>query len=117
MKIGINFYDNDFGSTQYNILEYIKLTQEWAGEEFSKEDIIDIIKRMIPVCCRYAQPWGREESIEQHQKTVDYLLNELTEKSVLLNAEVNEFLSKNTWNNSEMCILDTSIHCKQIYYI
>jgi hypothetical protein len=103
MKIAILFKDNDFGNTFYFLLRTFNSAYKHANRlPTDKSVLATIINEMSYPCYLLAQSPGEIDPSMREYLRID-------ECKILLNDEVDEYIKKTDWNNSETFILDTSL--------
>ena len=113
MKIGIIFKDNDFHNTFFGVLKV--LHESWKHTDRiqnDKKQLCLIINNLSPACYALFQN-NHSEMFKSEDRSYLYI----SPDKILLNEEVDEYLSKTSWNNHQTFILDTDLHNNNIYSI
>ena len=114
MKIAIKFGDNDFYNCFSGVLKTILEAYKWTESlPKDKTHLCKIINEISYGCYLLYQnqfDYNDEASGELCERTKKYL--QITPERILLNEEVDEYLAKVDWDNSETFILDTDLDYK-----
>jgi hypothetical protein len=126
-KIAIRFGDNDFHDTFYGVAE--SMFSMWKHTDYLPKDkskLAFLINGLSPImyvgrdnCWKYnglETANGNETERNEHYTHIKQYL-QLTENKILIDEEVDEFVSKTDWDNHETYILDTTLDTNNIYII
>lgn len=111
-KIAIVTHDNDFISVYRGVLETLKAANYWKCRlNFTKQQLCEIINDITLSHYKLFQnqyEYSNGKSFEEHYLHIKKYLTR-KEEDILLNEEVDKYLEKNDWNNSETFVLDLTV--------
>jgi hypothetical protein len=112
MKIAIKFGDNDFYNSFTGVLKTLLEAYKWQDKlPEDKEKLCKIINEISYGCYLLFQnqfSYNEEKSGELCLRTKEYL--QIKSSQILINKEVNEYLTSDAFFNSETFILDTDLN-------
>lgn len=106
MKILINFNDNDYGNTFYGVMEVL-LSSYIHNSKISnnKDYLVNIINEISYPCYLLFQ--NDSEFLSDKYSLQDYL--KINKEEIFIDEEVDLYIKKNDYGNSENIILDTDL--------
>jgi len=112
MKIAIRFHDNDFDNTFRGILQLLLNAYRHYGRlPEDKEELAIIINEIsVGIYLSFQNQFEdtRNRTIKEEMEYMrEYL--KITSDRIMVDEEVDEYLAKTEWNNSETFILDTDL--------
>lgn len=128
IKIAIIFGDNDFRNTFYGVLNFLYDAFKHTGSlPTDKSKLQFLINSISPICyVSHQNQWKYNglENVENNSTEMNkqflhikkYVGN-INIENILVNEEVDKYLSETDWNNFETFILDTYLDDDNVYSV